>query len=124
MIKSQHVAANVIHVRDGSAITTIYICSLKEKLHLKGGKITPKRWKNRNRVLRKTRRKFLVLRNQKDYKKVPSSEKLLLETNVINAGGGQEYQWRTEKTNVQASTLQNRDNTTYNKIIIIIIIII
>jgi hypothetical protein len=39
MIKSQHVAANVIHVRDGSAITTIYICSLKEKSHLKGGKI-------------------------------------------------------------------------------------
>jgi len=43
---------------------------------------------------------------------------------VINAGGGQEYQWRTEKTNVQASTLQNRDNTTYNNKIIIIIIII
>jgi hypothetical protein len=68
MIKSQYVAANVIHVRDGSAITTIYICSLKEKLHLKGGKIGieySERLEESSsfREIRKTTRKFQVQRN-------------------------------------------------------------
>jgi len=27
---------------------------------------------------------------------------------VINAGGGHEYQWRTEKTNVQAKSSKQR----------------